>query len=119
MGNACCSEGGNAAENELKGYESRPYTEKDLVTYHYNANQEELLLAYTSQDRQKIVKIQSNFRGHATRKRLAEGNSLINDKMKQYKAGDLINVHNLKMDEMSDESAIYSGQLLKGSHNIK
>lgn len=43
--------------------------------YHMDEQEEKnLLLAYTSGDQKKIVKIQSHFRGHATRKRLADGN---------------------------------------------
>lgn len=65
MGNACCSEGGQMAENELRGYDSRPYKQEEINNY--RQGDEEILMAYTSQDKKKIVKIQSNYRGHATR----------------------------------------------------
>jgi len=39
--------------------------------------------------------------------------------MKQYKSGNLMNVHNQNIDQGSEESAIYSGQMLKDSPNIK
>ena len=42
--------------------------------YAQGAVDDNLLLAYTSGDQKKIVKIQSHFRGHNTRKRLKEGN---------------------------------------------
>ena len=118
MGNACCSEGGNIAENELKNYESRPYNQEE--PYHKGtARNDELLMAYSSVDKKKIVKIQSHYRGHATRKRINDGNSIINGTMNLYIAGNLINVHNMRIDEASEESAIYSGQMLKDNPAVK
>ena len=33
--------------------------------------------------------------------------------MEQFKSGNLMNVHEMRIDENSEESAIYSGQMLK------
>ena len=90
MGNACCSEhGGQSNEDEMKNYESRQgrpvkqshdgklgFGQQDEM-YGAGAVDDNLLLAYTSGDQKKIVKIQSHFRGHNTRKRLKEGNQII------------------------------------------
>lgn len=35
------------------------------------------------------------------------------------KSGQLVNVHNFKVEESNDDTAIYSGQMLKGSNNVK
>jgi len=66
MGNACCSEhGGNSNEDEMKNYESRgrPVNQSlddkrniDVDTFG-QVDGEQLLLAYTSGDQKKIVKI--------------------------------------------------------------
>jgi hypothetical protein len=76
-------------------------------------------MAYTSGDQKKIVKIQSHYRGHNTRMRLGEGNEIILNQLEQYKSGNLMNVHNQRIDQASEESAIYSGQILKNSQNVK
>ena len=71
--------------------------------------EDQTLLAYTSGDQKKIVKIQSHYRGHNTRKRLNEGNEITDKQMEEYKSGNLMNVHNQNIDQGSEESAIYSG----------
>ena len=70
MGNSCCSEGGQTKQEELKNYESRPRLNQNPHMNDYPVNDDNVLMAYTSTDRKKIVKIQSTYRGHATRKRL-------------------------------------------------
>ena len=120
MGNACCSEGGQTTETEYGAYQSnsRPVnqsTEKgfgvqqSIQRQTFGKEDNNLLLAYTSGDQKKIVKIQSHFRGHNTRKRLAEGNQFIINQLEEYKSGNLMNVHNQRIDQQSEESAIYSG----------
>ena len=52
MGNACCSDGGHIADKELKNYTSKPKN--------HDITNDNLLLAYTSGDQKKIVKIQSD-----------------------------------------------------------
>ena len=84
-----------------------------------NQTEDKTLLAYTSTDQKKIVKIQSHYRGHNTRMRLNDGNDITDKQMEQYKSGNLMNVHNQNIDQGSEESAIYSGQMLKDSPNIK
>jgi len=39
--------------------------------------------------------------------------------MDQYKSGNLLRVHNMRVDDNSEESAIYSGQMLRDSSNVK
>lgn len=134
MGNACCSEnGGQSHDDEMKNYDSRHqgrpvnqsadgkmnFTHLPDQNYPQNSLDDNLLLAYTSGDQKKIVKIQSHFRGHNTRKRLKEGNQIIISQLEQYKTGHLYNVVNMRVDDQSDDSAIYTGQMLKDSQNIK
>jgi len=71
MGNACCSDGGHIIDKEFKNYSSKP---KNHDQY---APNDEVLLAYTSGDQKKIVKIQSNFRGHTTRKKIEDDGQII------------------------------------------
>ena len=69
------------------------------------------MLAYQSGG--KNTKIQHHLRGSQTRQRLQDGNDVIQQQMKEYNQGDLMNVHNMRLDQSSEESAIYSGQMLK------
>jgi hypothetical protein len=63
----------------MKNYQSgrgRPITfegEQQTANKGYGESND-ILLAYTSTDRKKFVKIQSNWRGYNTRKRIYEGN---------------------------------------------
>ena len=113
MGNACCSEsGGQSHDDEMKNYDSRQgrpvnqsadgklnYGQYGEQTYPHPSTDDNLLLAYTSGDQKKIVKIQSHFRGHNTRKRLKEGNQIILHQLEQYKSGQLYNVVNLRVED--------------------
>ena len=116
MGNACggmCSDGGQVMDNELKNYDSsKPFNQlddKNLSDRYAQPIDESLLLAYTSGDKQKLVKIQSHYRGQDTKKRLDDGNEFIRMQLEQQQTGNLVNVHNFKIDDSQSESAIYSG----------
>jgi len=102
MGNNCCSEGGQTRQEELKNYESRPRLNQQPNTSAYPVD-DNVLFAYTSTDKKKIVKIQSTYRGHATRKRL--------DDQTKYDGANLVQVHNVKINE-DEDSAVYSGQMV-------
>lgn len=86
-------------------------------TYLQKQEDKNLLLAYTSGDKQ--VNMMSDFQGDNTRKRLNQGNQIILDQIEQYKTGLLLNVDNMRIDEQSDESAIYCGNMLLNSQNVK
>ena len=105
MGNSCCSEGGQTKHEELKNYESRPKLNQSPMNLEYGEQDQNILLAYTSTDKKKIVKIQSTYRGHATRKRIDDQSNFVN-------SNNLVNVHNMKISE-DEESAVYSGQMIK------
>ena len=130
MGNAsCCSEGGHTLDTEYKSYHSnsRPVNQstekgfnvKQSFQKQYIEEDKNLLMAYTSGDQKKIVKIQSHYRGHNTRQRLDNGNQFIINQLDEYKSGNLMNVHNQRIDQASEESAVYSGQIMKNSQNVK
>lgn len=70
-------------------------------------------MAYMSGDKQKFVEVE--YRGLDTKNRIQNGDNRIQQNMKAFQDGNLINVHNFRVEETNEDTAIYSGQMLKDS----
>ena len=120
MGNNCCSEvGGHTQELEYKSNDDlqrqsqKPYAQS--LETHNEVKQIDgavsfgkesifkddpnLLLAYTSGEQKKLVRLHNDFRGDQTRKNIEEGNQVMQESLDQYKSGNLMNVQEMRVDQ--------------------
>jgi hypothetical protein len=78
MGNACCSEGGQAADKEILNYSSKPRNHEQFA----RNNTPDLLLAYMSGDQRRLVPAEN--RGLDTKQRIRDGDQLVHDNLKAF-----------------------------------